>query len=856
MIRIAKYFLAIVTSFFVLGFLAVVFITYFYDEQIESLLIEEMNKRLEAKVEVDGEIDFGLIQHFPKASLTFHDIRVEGSHGTRPLGKMEELTLLLDIENLLRGDYRISRLRLKNGKLNILKNRAGEGNYIVWESRSAPDNSRSDTNDFRFALDKVQLIQVDVLYEDLATGFAIDTDIEKGELSGQFSKEQFTLTSELHFLNDSMTIAGVTYFPGQDVNLSLSLKVDQTQDATISTIQDGNLSVGGSPFTVAGTVAAHDHFTDLDLKTRGENLSVQDIPRLLPESYSRSLRNYDGKGKLTINSYIKGRVDATTLPNIRVQYNLREAHLTTKQLANPIKNLNVKGQFSMYGKNKAPTTVLKLSRCRATYRGQPFSLTMRVDDLSQPHVKLYANGKLDLAVLHPFLKDRELSQLSGTVKVQDLRFDGSLQNMSRSVQNGTTKGSGLIMLDNVKANYRNQPLQLPKGKLAFDGRNAEIQDLALAIGQSRFSIGGQVNNVINYWKHVANNKSPPSPLRFEGVVKSSFFDVADLLQLFPKTEQTTSTNNSQKLDLQRLFHIQGAFTFLVEELRYRRFKGSDFFGNIDLEPGKIAFQKFNVHTMSGQVGLNANIKFPNKNGITAKANINAEQLAIDSLFYQNNNFGQQTLTHKNLQGQLTSDGQLIMKWYNGNFRMDALQANASVKIENGELIRFEPMIALADHLKMEELEHIRFSTLENTVRIDNKTIHIPEMSIVSNAANLRVNGTHTFANMVDYQFSINLSKIMANKFKIVKAPEDGYARNGKGQLNLFLTMKGPVSNPEIKYDKQSVKEKIARDLQDEKKELQRALRNQSSEEYSPAKEKQQWDVEEEMEYIEWDDEEK
>lgn len=855
MIRIGKYIATTLASFTVFALLGALIITHFYDERIETLLIEELNKRLQAKVEADGDIDFALLRHFPKASLTFYDIRVEGSHGNRPLGELEELSLLLDIENLLQGNYRISNILLKRGELNIMRNRAGKGNYVIWQSTSQTDSVSRTSSDFQFSLDQVKLDKVDLLYEDQASNFTIETDIKKGSLSGQFSKDQFTLTTDLHFLNDSMRIADVTYFPGQHVDLNLTLNVNQKQKENTFTIVDGQLTIGDSPFTVKGTVTAHEKFTDLDLKARGEELSVKDIPRLLPESYARHIRHYDGKGKLTINSFIKGRVDATTLPNIRLQYNLREAHLRTKQLPEPIKKLNVKGQFSMYGKTEQPTTLLKLTRCKATYMGEPFSLNMTIEDFSQPHLTLHANGKLNLEVLHPLVKESEWSQPEGTIHVQDLRFDGPLQNVDQAVQQGNIQGSGIIKPDKVKATYRSQELQLPKGIIAFDGRNAEIKNLALAIGPSRFSIGGRANNVITYWKHIANNQDPPDPLRFEGVVKSSYFNVGDLLALFPETKQTTSTKNNQKMDLQQLFQIKGAFSFLVEKLRYRRFKGSNFFGDIALEPGKITFQKFNVGTMGGQVGINASLEFPNNREILGKANIDARQVAIDSLFYQNNNFGQQTLTHKNLQGELTSDGQLTMKWHDGTFQMDELKANATISIKNGELIGFDPMTALADHLNMKELEHIQFSTLENKVRIANKTIHIPEVDIVSNAANMRVNGTHTFSNVVDYRFRINLSKILANKFKIVKAPEDGYTRNSKGQLNLFLTMKGPVSDPRIKYDKQSVKEKIAKDLQDEKEELKRALRNQPSEEYSPAKEKQQWEVEEEMEYIEWGNEE-
>ncbi len=853
MAKLIKYSLTTFFSLLLILVLGALTLTYLYDDRIESVLIDEMNERLQAEIEVNGGIDFTLFRYFPQASLTFRDVKVNGTIGNQPLGDVAELSLLLNLKDLLQGQYRISRILVRDGAINVRRNRAGQVNYHIWKTKTA-DTTSEDSGSFELTLQHVSLKQLDVSYHDLASGFKIDSDVEKGQLTGHFARERFTLTANLQFLNDSMAIAGATYFPGQAIDLSLTLNVDQTKNK--AGIKDGNLTIGGSPFQVEGTVTTYADYTELDLKARGEALSLEDIPRLLPDRYAAHIRAYDGKGKLAVNSFIKGRVDESHLPHIRIQYNLREASLTTKQLDQPIKNLNLKGQFSMYGKTRNPTTLVKLTRCRAEYLGEPFSLQMSLKDLSKPELTLQADGKLNLAVLHPLLAEHEIAHLTGILHVQDLAYDGPLQNINRAVREGQIKSSGTVAMNDVNFDYREQAIKIPQGTFSFSKHRAQIENLSLAVGESRFNIGGRVSHFVSYFKDMADDKAPSRPLQFEGVVKSPYFDVANLLTLFPDTEQTGKAGGNQQADLHKIFHMQGAFSFLVEDLRYKKFRGEDFFGDIVLQPGKITFQKFNMNTMGGQVDINGDLRFPNEQDIAAKANINAENVAIDSMFYANENFGQQTLTHRNLRGRLSSKGQLKMHWQNGTFNMDQLQANASVRIEDGELIDFEPIKDLADHIQIDELGHIKFSTLENTISIEHQTIHIPEMDIVSNAANMSIRGTHTFQNKMDYKVRLNLSKMLAKKFKIIKAPEGGYTKHGKGHLNLFLTMKGQVSDPEIKYDKETVKEKIARDLKDEKEELNRALRGQPSEEYTPAKEKKQWEVDDEYEYIEWDDEEK
>lgn len=64
-----------------------------------------------------------------------------------------------------------------------------------------------------------------------------------------------------------------------------------------------------------------------------------------------------------------------------------------------------------------------------------------------------------------------------------------------------------------------------------------------------------------------------------------------------------------------------------------------------------------------------------------------------------------------------------------------------------------------------------------------------------------LNGSHTFNNDIDYHIKVNLRKLLANKFKknntnkyIEEDPYEG--------TNFFLSLKGNMSNPAVKYDKQ------------------------------------------------------
>ena len=86
-------------------------------------------------------------------------------------------------------------------------------------------------------------------------------------------------------------------------------------------------------------------------------------------------------------------------------------------------------------------------------------------------------------------------------------------------------------------------------------------------------------------------------------------------------------------------------------------------------------------------------------------------------------------------------------------------------IEKGELIQFKPLESLSDYVNLEDLKEVKFSTLENTIKIDNKVIDIPTMEIKSSALSLFISGKHTFEQEIDYDIELSLSELMATKFR-------------------------------------------------------------------------------------------
>ena len=52
-----------------------------------------------------------------------------------------------------------------------------------------------------------------------------------------------------------------------------------------------------------------------------------------------------------------------------------------------------------------------------------------------------------------------------------------------------------------------------------------------------------------------------------------------------------------------------------------------------------------------------------------------------------------------------------------NLNNESIDVNSKITIEKGELIDFKPLEKLSSYVKLKDLEHIKFSRLENEIKI-------------------------------------------------------------------------------------------------------------------------------------------
>jgi len=343
--------------------------------------------------------------------------------------------------------------------------------------------------------------------------------------------------------------------------------------------------------------------------------------------------------------------------------------------------------------------------------------------------------------------------------------------------------------------------------LVLENKDLLIRSFNANIDQSDIKVTGKLQNLLPYL--LADKQVLNADINYQ----SDYVDLKNfMIPSKPATTAPSEASKEKSSDMALPQNITLHAKARVQKLVYQLFNASQVTSEIRWAGRRIVVEQFSCQTMEGHLNLSGQIENAPDGRFLISAKTDLKNINIQELYRQCGNFGQNEITSEHLRGKLNGNIEFVSVWSNKfDCDMSKLYAQGTVHLINGELVNYKPMLVLAGFVDVNELKHLKFADLQNTFEIKDKTIYLPEFDIKSNALNLTLWGTHTFENYADYKIRLKISELIKNKRK-AKANEFGEEELPDKGMNLFLTMKGPVGDVKVEYDKVRVKQKVKQDV--------------------------------------------
>ena len=780
---------------------------YYQQDELEQVVIKEINKRLKSPIKI-GDIEFSVIKNFPFASIELNNILAIDAFQEDTLCEIELLQLKFNALDLYNNIFIIQELTLKNGFASIYY-KDSMPNYEIWHSTQ--DSSQEENTDF--GLENISLENFKIAYAVDDIQSVIVNNESQLQLSINNGRTEINLQGDI--TNEKLILDGINHLPSKKINLNGDIVID-------------TLGV-----KIKSAIALSDIQMDLDFESTDKAMTVkvntsefelEPTLKLIPKNYLSALEGYELQGKSAIKfNYIS---DQQKEAYINVDFDLKEGYIKGKDLPFDMNETSLKGSYSNGKQRTDASTEIKLDNIQFTANGELVQANATIQGLENPTLITDFNTQMQLSEIEKWGYEHDFKSLIGDAKIKGT-YKGKIGLKNKVTYDlAIAEKTADLTIDNLSLHSDEQSPKLSNAKLNLklidDNVNISAFNGTLA-KESKINFVGGIENVFSYL-FLKN-----AELKIAGDLSSDWMIIDEFLDETDKSSETTQENKPQAINLPN--DIVANINLNLLDLTFDRFHMRNFSSKISYKNKLLKAKDIVLETMSGKITSNVTFEQVKDGKLRLISTTGLDNINVRQLFYEFHNFGQTTMRHKHLKGKIDSEIYLRNEWDKYFNPIDEhLYSFIDVKINNGELLDFEPLMMMSDYISVEELKRIKFSTLENQIEIKNNLIDIPFMEIHSTAIDIAGAGTHSFDNEMDYEFKILLNEILGDKFRRKnkkKVSEFGVVQDdGVKGMTMFLKMQGTVDDPQISYNTLRLRESLSDGFKKEKKELKDVIKNQ------------------------------
>jgi len=790
-----------------------------FEEEVSQYLVEELNEILLSEIEVE-EVSFSVLRKFPKATLEFKNViaftktgyrkKIKGLN-TDTLFYAKSIFVQMDLSNVFTKNYTINTISFDQGQINLFTDHLGDPNYIFWEIKPEEQNEN-----FSLELTEVNIVNTDIVYCNEVTDLLINTYADKIDFEGNFSRQNYLMKIKSNLNIRELKVKNTKYVE----NKKLKAKIELDIINNLINIKQGDLNLQNLKFEINGNIENTESLKT-DLAIAGNNLHLPTFVKNLPSDIKKEMEMISFQnGNITLKVNISGENTGRDLPHIEALFLISDAQLFEERTEFRIDNINIDGLFNNGEYNSSSQSEIIFKSFNAAMESNFFSGDFKLKNLVNPYIELNMDTELKFSEIKEIFKLDTLEVFEGAATA-NIAYNGTYTDLKNFKFSDlfTKDFIGGVQINNGEFKLKDNPVLVTEISGKLNLRNTLHADsIYFEIGENDFLINGRISKLYEYFNE-SQIININAKLYSE---KTNLNELAPLFEADGELGEEASYHFPDKIAMQLRLDIKN--------FEVGKFNATNVKGNMNYKPGMFSLHQIMFNTMSGNVKAGGVILQKQNNDFHVKTQCRLSSININNLFYSLNNFGQEFIINRNLDGSLTGDVYFTSELSDKiEVYKETVVSDCDITIANGELNDFEPMMGLSRFIDVDELKNIKFSELKNKITIKDETIDIPQMDIESSALNITASGEHNFDNTYSYHMQVLLSDLLSGKRKKSKKKRlngEVSQEDDEGRIILYLRLEGDSEDSKVRYDRKAARAVRKESLKEEKRELKDILNDE------------------------------
>jgi hypothetical protein len=805
--------------------------------------VQALNNELVVPVQVNS-INFAFVRGFPYASMVLNNVVILSPKTLNrddfrepyadTLLFVQNLYLSFNIRKLFNNQMELKAVKINNGRINILVDASGNDNFHILKPKTA--NKQNATRNMELMLRQLTIKQSRVIVRNIYKNNGIQCQVPAFTIKGIYTDNLYQTETDGQLTLDWLVTNQIKIVPL--VPTQIEMAVDIYNDSIA--IKRGKLVSKGLNFDISGNVNISGK-TIVDLNIKGKQIELSDLLKYFSMVSKKEKLNIKSTGNLNFVTRVKGQFDNTHTPAIVARFGISNGTVDYPDQNLSISNVELKGGYNNGASSNGIKSRLAITDFRFKTKNSTFKGDFILDNFKLPYVtsNIAFDACLDEWNNLLFDKDEKLSGCAeGSFAIKG-HVDFSEKFTIHSFLNLDPNGS-LKLKKTGFDDAKNLHLNSLTGDILLKGNTLVLDKISGKSSPTTFSCSANIDKVFT------SLFEPFPPMSVNGEL---FADKIDYKQIVPYFEDTAPASKFSLNLCTRLFVNQYTDEGLKAENVSTLLKYNNNITSAD---------NLNFYAFGGRI--NTSLVFrPNGNDYLFACQATVDMVDVKQLFTTYKNFDQKYITYNNIDGKISGGFTTTIPFVNDTADWNRIDLMGHFKITDGKLSDIETTRELADFTKIDDFNHLEFSTLENDLLIKDQTISFSKMNIESNACDISVFGSCNFSGDYEYHFTIILADFMRGKARRIRQQVTPYGiveDDGLGHTTLYLVASCENGKTKIKFDRQEIKGHFKDEMKQQKQEVKSILKKEfglfkKDSTIQPDNKKKE--VQKQFE-IEWDDE--
>ncbi|MET4081635.1 hypothetical protein ABIB40_001584 [Pedobacter sp. UYP30] len=720
-------------------------------------VIAKANQSLSGKITV-ASMTPTLLDDFPSISLSLKQVVLSDSlieqhhHDVINAG---DIGVSLGLFSLIRGKVTINKITLNNAKIYLYTDSNGYSNTNVFKKKpvnASTSNSKSpeikhiDFNNVNFVIENQQHHKL--------FNFAVNK--LQGKLNYPDTGVNGTLKIDTKINSLAFNTKKGSFVQGKDVKGNIVFNYSKAKG--LLTVEPKVLTIGGDDFKIGAKISVAEKTPSFAINITADQVLFKHLANLLSPNITKKLLKFDIKKPIAVKGDIVDDGSGKYRdPLIKVAITVRNNILTFP--SGKVTDCNFDGYFT----NKDTTagiigdenSVIKLLAFRANYFNAPLKIdTFLVTNLTKPIATGLVTSKFPLTNLNNSLGTNDFEFKNGDADLfLYCRADIDSLKFTKPVV------SGKINISNADITYVPRKLHLVNSalNLNFNQNNLSITNGRLQLGKSVLNLNCTIDNFLKLYYN------DPDKILVKLNINSPQLYLNEFLPLLgPRTARKSASKgkskNSVSKQLSNVLEVSQMDLHLkVDKAIYQHFAATNLDADIALRGLGIYFNRITVNHAGGKLAVKGNL-IQNSTYNDFKLNSTISHVNVKDFFYSFDNFGQKTITNKNLKGYLSALANITGKIsHSGKILPKSIYGSVVFNLTNAALVDFAPIADVAQFaFPGRNLSNIELKNLDGTFLLKGNTVEIKPMQINSSVLNVNLKGIYGYTSGTNIQMDVPL----------------------------------------------------------------------------------------------------